>query len=163
MILYAATVFSARSCSSSSSRSSPSRSCRGSAARRRCGPRASCSSSPCCCSATPMPTGPRDRSSRDSRRSCTSRCLREPPVAADHRGRGWKPAANEEPTRRPFSAAPAHDRSAVFPAFDDEAAGSGVVLAALSNAAPYRLFALSNFASLLALLGFPVLFEPASP
>ena len=28
-------------------------------------------------------------------------------------------------------------------------------------AVPYRLFALSNFASLLALLGFPVLFEPA--
>src|SRR5205085_11752656 len=26
---------------------------------------------------------------------------------------------------------------------------------------PYRLFALSNFASLLALLGFPLLFEPA--
>jgi SAM-dependent methyltransferase len=29
-----------------------------------------------------------------------------------------------------------------------------------STAVPYRLFALSNFASLLALLGFPVLFEP---
>src|SRR5688500_18935707 len=29
------------------------------------------------------------------------------------------------------------------------------------SAVPYRLFALSNFASLLALLGFPVLFEPA--
>jgi SAM-dependent methyltransferase len=29
-----------------------------------------------------------------------------------------------------------------------------------SSAVPYRLFALSNFASLLALLGFPVLFEP---
>jgi len=29
------------------------------------------------------------------------------------------------------------------------------------EAVPYRLFALSNFASLLALLGFPVLFEPA--
>src|SRR5207247_3658684 len=28
------------------------------------------------------------------------------------------------------------------------------------SAVPYRLFALSNFASLLALLGFPVLFEP---
>ena len=29
------------------------------------------------------------------------------------------------------------------------------------SAVPYRLFALSNFASLLALLGFPLLFEPA--
>jgi MFS family permease len=29
------------------------------------------------------------------------------------------------------------------------------------SAVPYRLFALSNFASLLALLGFPILFEPA--
>ena len=29
------------------------------------------------------------------------------------------------------------------------------------SAVPYRLFALSNFASMLALLGFPVLFEPA--
>ena len=29
------------------------------------------------------------------------------------------------------------------------------------RAVPYRLFALSNFASLLALLGFPLLFEPA--
>src|SRR5204862_4450919 len=28
------------------------------------------------------------------------------------------------------------------------------------SAVPYRLFALSNFASLLALLGFPLLFEP---
>ena len=31
----------------------------------------------------------------------------------------------------------------------------------LRSAVPYRLFALSNFASLLALLGFPLLFEPA--
>ncbi len=47
---------------------------------------------------------------------------------------------------------------------DDEPADAGVVRPrAARRASPYRLFALSNLASMLALLGYPFLLEPWSP
>ena len=66
-------------------------------------------------------------------------------------GAHWKPAGRREPVVADPRAARGDDRPAVLPAVDDEPAGAGVVRAALPGASPYRLFALSNLASMLAL------------
>jgi hypothetical protein len=54
-------------------------------------------------------------------------------------------------------------RLAVLPVVDDEPAGPGLVRASAARREPYRLFALSNLASMLALVGYPFLFEPFAP
>ena len=88
---------------------------------------------------------------------------REPRGAAD-RSRGALEAGRR---REPVVAHPRHargdDRAAVLPAVDDQPAGAVVVRAALPGASPYRLFALSNLASMLALVGYPFLLEPWAP
>ena len=58
-------------------------------------------------------------------------------------------------------AADRDDRVTIFPAFVDQSAVAGVVRTKCPAARmPYRLFALSNFGSMLALISFPFLVEP---
>ena len=104
----------------------------------------------------------RAASSRRARRcSCTWRCWSLSLArAADHARRALEARRRREPVLADPRHARRHDRPPVLPAVDDEPAGAGLVRAALSGASPYRLFALSNLASMLALLGYPFLLEP---
>lgn len=82
------------------------------------------------------------------------------PVLADP---SWKPAGDESPTWRIIGFLAA----TIGLPFAALSANSPLVQAwfarARPGASPYRLFALSNLASLLALLGYPLLLEPTMP
>jgi len=92
-----------------------------------------------------------------ARPGCTSAAGCEPARAAHHPGRGLETRPGKRAAHAADTGAARRDhRAAIFSVVDDESAGAGLVLAILSHAVPYRLFALSNFASLLALLSYPV-------
>ena len=73
----------------------------------------------------------------------------------------WKPQGNEEPVLRILLLLVATIGLPYFLLSTTTPLLQAWYWRRLQSAVPYRLFALSNFASLLALLGFPLLFEPA--
>ncbi len=75
-------------------------------------------------------------------------------------GEGWKPSGNEEPIARILLLLAATIGLPYFLLSTTTPLLQAWYWRRYESAVPYRLFALSNFASLLALLGFPVLFEP---
>jgi hypothetical protein len=74
---------------------------------------------------------------------------------------GWKPRGEEEPISRILLLLAATIGLPYFLLSTTTPLLQSWYWRRFQSAVPYRLFALSNFASLLALLGFPVLFEPA--
>jgi len=74
---------------------------------------------------------------------------------------GWKPQGEEEPISRILLLLVATIGLPYFLLSTTTPLLQSWYWRRFQSAVPYRLFALSNFASLLALLGFPVLFEPA--
>jgi SAM-dependent methyltransferase len=74
---------------------------------------------------------------------------------------GWKPQGDEEPIGRILLLLVATIGLPYFLLSTTTPLLQAWYWRRFQTAVPYRLFALSNFASLLALLGFPVLFEPA--
>jgi SAM-dependent methyltransferase len=74
---------------------------------------------------------------------------------------GWKPHGDEEPVLRILLLLGATIGLPYFLLSTTTPLLQAWYWRRFQSAVPYRLFALSNFASLLALLGFPVLFEPA--
>ena len=74
---------------------------------------------------------------------------------------GWKPLGNEEPISRILLLLVATIGLPYFLLSTTTPLLQAWYWRRFQSVVPYRLFALSNFASLLALLGFPVLFEPA--
>jgi hypothetical protein len=74
---------------------------------------------------------------------------------------GWKPQGNEEPIGRILLLLLATIGLPYFLLSTTTPLLQAWYWRRFRSVVPYRLFALSNFASLLALLGFPVLFEPA--
>ncbi|MGZ8254989.1 MAG: spermidine synthase [Burkholderiaceae bacterium] len=72
----------------------------------------------------------------------------------------WKPQGDEEPTLRILLLLAATIGLPYFLLSTTTPLLQSWYWRRFRSAVPYRLFALSNFASLLALLGFPVLFEP---
>src|SRR6185436_1845896 len=74
---------------------------------------------------------------------------------------GWKPRGDEEPISRILVLLVATIGLPYFLLSTTTPLLQSWYWRRFQSAVPYRLFALSNFASLLALLGFPVLFEPA--
>jgi SAM-dependent methyltransferase len=74
---------------------------------------------------------------------------------------GWKPQGEEEPISRILLLLVATIGLPYFLLSTTTPLLQSWYWRRFRSAVPYRLFALSNFASLLALLGFPVLFEPA--
>ena len=74
---------------------------------------------------------------------------------------GWKPQGEEEPIARILLLLAATIGLPYFLLSTTTPLLQAWYWRRFQSAVPYRLFALSNFASLLALLGFPVLFEPA--
>jgi SAM-dependent methyltransferase len=73
---------------------------------------------------------------------------------------GWKPRGDEEPISRILVLLVATIGLPYFLLSTTTPLLQSWYWRRFQSAVPYRLFALSNFASLLALLGFPVLFEP---
>jgi hypothetical protein len=73
---------------------------------------------------------------------------------------GWKPQGHEEPVSRILLLLVATIGLPYFLLSTTTPLLQAWYWRRFRAAVPYRLFALSNFASLLALLGFPVLFEP---
>src|SRR5512144_802802 len=73
----------------------------------------------------------------------------------------WKPHGDEEPTLRILLLLTATIGLPYFLLSTTTPLLQSWYWRRFRSAVPYRLFALSNFASLLALLGFPLLFEPA--
>jgi len=73
---------------------------------------------------------------------------------------GWKPHGEEEPISRILLLLVATIGLPYFLLSTTTPLLQSWYWRRFRSAVPYRLFALSNFASLLALLGFPVLFEP---
>ncbi len=73
---------------------------------------------------------------------------------------GWKPQGNEEPILRILLLLGATIGLPYFLLSTTTPLLQAWYWRRFQSAVPYRLFALSNFASLLALLGFPLLFEP---
>ena len=73
---------------------------------------------------------------------------------------GWKPQGQEEPISRILALLVATIGLPYFLLSTTTPLLQSWYWRRFQSAVPYRLFALSNFASLLALLGFPVLFEP---
>jgi spermidine synthase len=73
---------------------------------------------------------------------------------------GWKPLGNEEPITRILLLLAATIGLPYFLLCTTTPLLQSWYWRRFQSAVPYRLFALSNFASLLALLGFPLLFEP---
>jgi len=73
---------------------------------------------------------------------------------------GWKPAGDEEPIARILLLLAATIGLPYFLLSTTTPLLQSWYWRRFQAAVPYRLFALSNFASLLALLGFPLLFEP---
>ena len=74
---------------------------------------------------------------------------------------GWKPLGDEEPISRILVLLVATIGLPYFLLSTTTPLLQSWYWRRFHAAVPYRLFALSNFASLLALLGFPLLFEPA--
>jgi hypothetical protein len=74
---------------------------------------------------------------------------------------GWKPQGDEEPILRILLLLGATIGLPYFLLSTTTPLLQAWYWRRFQSAVPYRLFALSNLASLLALLGFPVLFEPA--
>jgi hypothetical protein len=74
---------------------------------------------------------------------------------------GWKPQGEEEPIARILFLLAATIGLPYFLLSTTTPLLQAWYWRRFQSAVPYRLFALSNFASLLALLGFPVLFEPS--
>ena len=74
---------------------------------------------------------------------------------------GWKPRGDEEPISRILLLLVATIGLPYFLLSTTTPLLQSWYWRRFQSAVPYRLFALSNFASLLALLGFPLLFEPA--
>ncbi len=74
---------------------------------------------------------------------------------------GWKPHGDEEPVTRILLLLGATIGLPYFLLSTTTPLLQSWYWRRYRSVVPYRLFALSNFASLLALLGFPVLFEPA--
>jgi SAM-dependent methyltransferase len=74
---------------------------------------------------------------------------------------GWKPQGDEQPIARILLLLGATIGLPYFLLSTTTPLLQAWYWRRFQSAVPYRLFALSNFASLLALLGFPVLFEPA--
>ncbi|HEX2197753.1 MAG TPA: fused MFS/spermidine synthase [Burkholderiales bacterium] len=74
---------------------------------------------------------------------------------------GWKPQGDEQPIARILLLLAATIGLPYFLLSTTTPLLQSWYWRRFRSAVPYRLFALSNFASLLALLGFPVLFEPA--
>ena len=73
---------------------------------------------------------------------------------------GWKPAGGEEPIARILLLLAATIGLPYFLLSATTPLLQAWFVARFHSAVPYRLFALSNLASMLALLGFPVLLEP---
>jgi spermidine synthase/MFS family permease len=73
---------------------------------------------------------------------------------------GWKPQGDEQPISRILALLVATIGLPYFLVSTTTPLLQSWYWRRFRSAVPYRLFALSNFASLLALLGFPVLFEP---
>ena len=73
---------------------------------------------------------------------------------------GWKPGGDEEPITRILLLLAITIGLPYFLLSSTTPLLQSWYWRRFRSAVPYRLFALSNFASLLALLGFPVLFEP---
>jgi hypothetical protein len=73
---------------------------------------------------------------------------------------GWKPQGDEEPTLRILLLLAATIGLPYFLLSTTTPLLQSWYWRRFRSAVPYRLFALSNFASLLALLGFPILLEP---
>ena len=82
--------------------------------------------------------------------------LTMPIIAADH----WRPAGDEEPISRIIGLLIATIGLPYFLLATTTPLVGAWYWRRTQESAPYRLFALSNFASLLALLGFPFLIEP---
>jgi hypothetical protein len=74
---------------------------------------------------------------------------------------GWKPQGDEQPIARILLLLAATIGLPYFLLSTTTPLLQAWYWRRYQSAVPYRLFALSNFASLLALLGFPLLFEPA--
>jgi hypothetical protein len=74
---------------------------------------------------------------------------------------GWKPQGDEQPILRILLLLAATIGLPYFLLSTTTPLLQAWYWRRFQSVVPYRLFALSNFASLLALLGFPVLFEPA--
>jgi hypothetical protein len=74
---------------------------------------------------------------------------------------GWKPQGDEQPIARILLLLGATIGLPYFLLSTTTPLLQSWYWRRFKSAVPYRLFALSNFASLLALLGFPLLFEPA--
>ncbi len=79
------------------------------------------------------------------------------PVAADP---SWKPAGDDNPVTRILLLLFATVGLPYFLLSSTSPLVQGWFARAFPGSSPYRLFALSNFASMLALLGYPFLFEP---
>ena len=73
---------------------------------------------------------------------------------------GWKPLGDEEPVSRILLLLAATIGLPYFLLSTTTPLLQAWYWQRFQSAVPYRLFALSNFASLLALIGFPILFEP---
>ena len=151
---------SARFCCSRCSRWSASTSCRGSAAVRPCGPRACCFFRRCCLAgyayahlsqqlAAAAAAGARAVGDHRGRAGAAARVA----------GRALEAARRQRSGRADSVDAGRHDRPAVLCAVADRAADAGVVCPLVSRPLPYRLYALSNVGSLLALLSYPLFFE----
>jgi SAM-dependent methyltransferase len=79
------------------------------------------------------------------------------PIAPDA---GWKPAGEDNPVVRILALLFATIGLPYFLLSSTSPLVQGWFARAFPGSSPYRLFALSNFASMLALLGYPFLFEP---
>jgi SAM-dependent methyltransferase len=79
------------------------------------------------------------------------------PIAPDA---GWKPAGDDNPVVRILALLFATVGLPYFLLSSTSPLVQAWFARAYPGASPYRLFALSNFASMLALLGYPFLFEP---
>jgi SAM-dependent methyltransferase len=79
------------------------------------------------------------------------------PIAPDA---GWKPAGDDNPVARILLLLFATIGLPYFLLSSTSPLVQGWFARAFPGSSPYRLFALSNFASMLALLGYPFLFEP---
>ena len=148
---------SARSCSSWCSRSSRRRSCRGSAAPLRSGPPASCSSRPRSSPATSMPT----RWCAGSSRAAQVRVARRAAAAlarrsADHSVCGMEAGGAENPSWLILGLLAVTIGAPYFLLSTTSPLVQAWFARARPGESPYRLFALSNLASMLALARLPV-------
>ena len=155
---------SARSCCSWCSRWSRSRSCRGSAARPRSGRRASSFSRRHCLQVMPTRTSS-CAASAHARRSRSTRCCWSPPspYCRSSPAPTGNPTGAESPSWLILGLLAATIGLPYFLLSTTSPLVQVWYARARPGASPYRLFALSNLASMLALVGYPFLFEPWAP